>query len=151
MTQLAKKECMLFKCMFLCMEKSRFGLLDDQELRFLDSLVVHNSLSSKTWLGLMLGMKVTENQCSCKDVVSNGYLETSFCFLNIFLLKGLIIQALFWIYFSQMNHFHSRFRAYVPRSLGMFAAQRLNLAFYGLKSSRYLSYFSRFSSAICSY
>ena len=75
------------------MEKSRFGLLDDQELRFLDSLVVHNSLSSKTWLGLMLGMKVTENQCSCKDVVSNGYLETSFCFLNIFLLKGQIIQA----------------------------------------------------------
>jgi hypothetical protein len=80
MTQLAKKECMLFKYMFLCMEKSRFGLWDDQGLRSFDSLVVHNSLSSESWLGLMLGMKVTKNQCSCKDVVSNGYLETRFCF-----------------------------------------------------------------------
>ena len=58
---------MLFKYMLLCMEKSRFGLLDDQGLRSSDSLVVHNSLSSETWLGLNLGMKVTTNQCSFKE------------------------------------------------------------------------------------
>lgn len=144
---------MLFKYMFLCMEKSRFGLLDNQGLRSFDSLVVHNFLSSETWLGLMLGMKVTENQCSFKETRLQ-YPTATQKQVSVFLISFIegANHSTFVLHLLQPDDsFSLKIQSLCPTITGDICCTTSQFGLLRAQVQQVPILFSRFPSTICSY